>query len=214
MYERFTERARQVVVLAQDEARTALNNYVGAEHILIGILREEEGLAARILASLDVTTDKVREGVRERKIGRVVDADELDTILPLTPRAKSILEQALRQALSLGHNYIGTEHVLLGLLSEGGNVAVEILTTDFPLTSEQIRAEVIRMLSGPKAPIVTESKSNLDRLAVLRDRSAENEARTAREMGVLHFAITLTRHLPGLEDEEIIKTAKALYRAS
>lgn len=210
MYERFTERARQVVVLAQDEARTALNNYVGAEHILIGLLREEEGLAARILASLDVTVNKVREGVRERKIGRVVDDDQLDAILPLTPRAKSILEQALRQALSLGHNYIGTEHVLLGLLSEGGNVAVEILTTDFPLTSEQIRAEVIRMLSGPKAPIVMKGHRDNTPEAPVRESPTYIIKKSVAKI-IVADTIDLTRRYPKASQEDIAKAIELLH---
>src|ERR687887_587345 len=122
MFERFTERARQVVVLAQEEARTLKHNYIGTEHILLGLLREEEGLAARVLESLDITVERVR--------------------------AKVVLELALREALSLGHNYIGTEHILLGLVRENEGVAARILL-DFDADSEKIRNEVIRMLSGP-----------------------------------------------------------------
>src|SRR6266513_2961377 len=106
LFERFTERARQVVVLAQEEARTLKHNYIGTEHILLGLLREEEGLAARVLESLDITVERVRAQV----VRIVGSGDEVTTgQIPFTPRAKKVLELALREALSLGHNYIGTE---------------------------------------------------------------------------------------------------------
>ncbi|HEY7018497.1 MAG TPA: Clp protease N-terminal domain-containing protein, partial [Gaiellaceae bacterium] len=145
MFERFTERARQVVVLAQDEARALKHNYIGTEHILLGLLREEEGLAARVLESLDITVEEVRA-----QVARIVgQGDEVTTgQIPFTPRAKKVLELALREALSLGHNYIGTEHILLGLVRENEGVAARILL-DFDADSDKIRNEVIRMLSGP-----------------------------------------------------------------
>ena len=145
MFERFTERARQVVVLAQEEARTLKHNYIGTEHILLGLLREEEGLAARVLESLDITVERVRA-----QVVRIVGSGEEVTSgqIPFTPRAKKVLELALREALSLGHNYIGTEHILLGLVRENEGVAARILL-DFEADSERIRNEVIRMLSGP-----------------------------------------------------------------
>ena len=145
MFERFTERARQVVVFAQDEARALRHNYIGTEHILLGLLREEEGIAARVLASRDVTVEEVRAQVA-RIIGQ---GDEVATgQIPFTPRAKKVLELSLREALSLGHNYIGTEHILLGLLREGEGVANRILL-DFDADPETVRNEVVRMLSGP-----------------------------------------------------------------
>src|SRR6187401_3028275 len=145
VFERFTERARQVVVLAQDEARALKHNYIGTEHILLGLLREEEGLAARVLESLDITVEEVRA-----QVARIVgQGDEVTTgQIPFTPRAKKVLELALREALSLGHNYIGTEHILLGLVRENEGVAARILL-DFDADSDKIRNEVIRMLSGP-----------------------------------------------------------------
>ncbi|MBI5106105.1 MAG: ATP-dependent Clp protease ATP-binding subunit [Solirubrobacterales bacterium] len=145
MFERFTERARQVVVLAQEEARTLKHNYIGTEHILLGLLREEEGLAARVLESLDITVERVRA-----QVVRIVGSGEEVTSgqIPFTPRAKKVLELALREAPSLGHNYIGTEHILLGLVRENEGVAARILL-DFDADSEKIRNEVIRMLSGP-----------------------------------------------------------------
>ncbi len=133
------------MVLAQEEARTLKHNYIGTEHILLGLLREEEGLAARVLESLDITVERVRA-----QVVRIVGSGEEVTSgqIPFTPRAKKVLELALREALSLGHNYIGTEHILLGLVRENEGVAARILL-DFDADSEKIRNEVIRMLSGP-----------------------------------------------------------------
>ena len=146
MFERFTERARQVVVLAQDEARTLKHNYIGTEHILLGLLREEEGLAARVLDSLDITVEEVRA-----QVARIIGQGNEDVTagqIPFTPRAKKVLELALREALSLGHNHIGTEHILLGLVRENEGVAARILL-DFDADAEKIRNEIIPMLSGP-----------------------------------------------------------------
>jgi ATP-dependent Clp protease ATP-binding subunit ClpC len=123
MFERFTERARQVVVLAQDEARTLRHNYIGTEHLLLGLLRED-GAAARALDEFDVTFEKVQAQVA-RIIGQ---GDEVTTgQIPFTPRAKKVLELSLREALDNGDNYIGPEHILLGLLREGEGVAARIL---------------------------------------------------------------------------------------
>jgi ATP-dependent Clp protease ATP-binding subunit ClpC len=145
VFERFTERARQVVVLAQDEARVLKHNYIGTEHLLLGLLREEEGVAARVLESLDVTGDEVRA-----QVARIIGVgDELPTgQIPFTPRAKRALELGLREALGLGHNYIGTEHVLLGVMRVNDGVAARILL-DFDVDAEKVRNEVIRLLSGP-----------------------------------------------------------------
>jgi hypothetical protein len=141
VFERFTERARQVVVLAQEEARTLKHNYIDTEHILLGLLLEEEGLAARVLDSLGITVERVREGV----IRIVGSGDEITSgPIPFTPRAKTVFELAVREALSLGHNYIGTEHILLGLVRENEGVAARILL-DFNVDSEKIRNEVIRL---------------------------------------------------------------------
>src|SRR5436305_7201443 len=144
MFERFTERARQVVVLAQEEARTLKHNYIGTEHILLGLLREEEGLAARVLESLDITVERVRA-----QVVRIVGSGEEVTSgqIPFTPRAKKVLELALREALSLGHNHIGTEHILLGLVREGDGVAIRILG-DAGLDAARVRDEVMTMFGG------------------------------------------------------------------
>jgi ATP-dependent Clp protease ATP-binding subunit ClpC len=146
VFKRFTERARQVVVLAQDEARALKHNYIGTEHILLGLLREEEGLAARVLESLDITVEEVRA-----QVARIVgQGDEVTTgQIPFTPRAKKVLELALREALSLGHNYIGTEHILLGLVRENEGVAARILL-DFDADAETVRNELLNLLSAAR----------------------------------------------------------------
>jgi hypothetical protein len=145
VFERFTERARQVVVIAQEEARTLKHDYIGSEHILLGLLREEEGLAARVLENLDITVERVRG-----QVVRIVGSGEEVTSgrIPFTPRAKKVLELALREAQYFGHDYIGTEHILLGLARENEGVAAQILL-DFDADAEKIRTEVTRMLSGP-----------------------------------------------------------------
>ncbi len=144
MFERFTERARQVVVLAQEEARSLKHNYIGTEHLLLGLLREEEGIAAQVLTTLDVNLDEVRMQVAQIVgMGDEVAAGQI----PFTPRAKKVLELALREALSLGHNYIGTEHILLGLIKENEGVAARILL-EFDADSEKIRNEIMRKLTG------------------------------------------------------------------
>ena len=145
MFERFTERARQVVVLAQEEAKNLHHNYIGTEHLLLGLLREADGVAARVLGSLEVTLEEVRG-----EVTRIVGEGEHESQgqIPFTPRAKKVLELALREALSLGHNYIGTEHILLGLARESEGVAARILA-DLDVDLERVRQEVMRVLSGP-----------------------------------------------------------------
>jgi ATP-dependent Clp protease ATP-binding subunit ClpA len=131
MFERFTDRARAVVMYAQEEARQLNHNYIGTEHILYGLCVDQEGMGARALAACGLDGEKVRAEI-ERRVGRGVEAPKGS--IPFTPRAKKVLELALRQALKLGHNYIGTEHVLLGILAEGEGVAAQILmsATDVP----------------------------------------------------------------------------------
>jgi ATP-dependent Clp protease ATP-binding subunit ClpC len=148
VFERFTERARQVVTLAQEEARGLKHNYIGTEHILLGLLREKEGLAARVLASLDVTLEEVRA-----QVARIVgQGDEVTTgQVPFSPRAKKVLELSLREALSLGHDYIGTEHLLLGLVRENGGLATTILL-DLGAGPDTIRDVVIGALGGSLEP--------------------------------------------------------------
>jgi len=146
VFERFTERTRQVVVLAQSEARALKHNYIGTEHLLLGLLREEEGVAARVLRSFDITVEEVRA-----QVARIVgQGDEVvGGQVPFTPRSKKILELSLREALDLGHNYIGTEHILLGLMREGEGVAVRILL-DFGASPAAVRDEVLRLLTSSR----------------------------------------------------------------
>ena len=147
MFERFTERARKVVVLAQEEARQFNHNYIGTEHLLLGLLREDEGVAARALSSLNVTLDEVREQVES-----IVGYGEEGTggQAPFTPRSKKVLELALREALQLGHNYIGTEHILLGLVRESEGVAARVLS-NLDVDPDKVRREVVRMLGGGRS---------------------------------------------------------------
>ena len=124
MFERFTDRARRVVVLAQEEARLLNHNYIGTEHILLGLIHEGEGVAAKALESLGISLEAVRSQVEEI-IGQ--GGSSPSGHIPFTPRAKKVLELSLREALQLGHNYIGTEHILLGLIREGEGVAAQVL---------------------------------------------------------------------------------------
>lgn len=144
MFERFTDRARRVVVLAQEEARNLNHNYIGTEHILLGLIHEGEGVAAQALEAMGISLESVREQVEEI-IGQGTEAPSGH--IPFTPRAKKVLEYSLREALQLGHNYIGTEHILLGLIREGDGVAAQVLTNlgaDLPSVCQQ----VIQLLNG------------------------------------------------------------------
>ncbi|NYI69423.1 ATP-dependent Clp protease ATP-binding subunit [Spelaeicoccus albus] len=144
MFERFTDRARRVVVLAQEEARMLNHNYIGTEHILLGLIHEGEGVAAKSLESLGISLDAVREQVQEI-IGQGQQAPSGH--IPFTPRAKKVLELSLREALQLGHNYIGTEHVLLGLIREGEGVAAQVLVK-LGADLTRVRQQVIQLLQG------------------------------------------------------------------
>ncbi len=145
MFERFTERARQVVVFGQDEARLLAHDYLGTEHLLLGLLREDEGIAARVLDGLDITLEEVRAQV-VRVVGEG-SSTAASGMMPFTPAAKKTLELSLREARSLGHDYIDTEHVLLGLIRVEDGVAARILR-DFDADADTVRNEVIRAL-GP-----------------------------------------------------------------
>ena len=144
MFERFTDRARRVVVLAQEEARMLNHGYIGTEHILLGLIHEGEGVAAQALASLGISLDGVREQVQEI-IGPGKESPSGH--IPFTPRAKKVLELSLREALQLGHNYIGTEHILLGLIREGEGVAAQVLVK-LGADPSRVRQQVIQLLSG------------------------------------------------------------------
>ena len=151
MFERFTQPARKVVVLSQVEARHFDHSYIGVEHLLLGLLRVDKEIASEALSSLNVTLDKVREQV-ESIIGygeKVAEGNQL----PFTPACKKVLELALREALQLGHNYIGTEHLLLGLVRESEGAAARILR-NLAVDSDEVRKEVVRCLARrtPRKP--------------------------------------------------------------
>jgi hypothetical protein len=144
LFERFTDRARRVVVLAQEEARLLNHNYIGTEHILLGLIHEGEGVAAKALESLGISLEAVRSQVEEI-IGQ--GGSSPSGHIPFTPRAKKVLELSLREALQLGHNYIGTEHILLGLIREGEGVAAQVLVK-LGADLSRVRQQVIQLLSG------------------------------------------------------------------
>src|SRR4051812_35986123 len=144
MFERFTDRARRVVVLAQEEARMLNHNYIGTEHILLGLVSEGDGVAAKALESLGIAVEGVRQQVEEI-IGQGQQAPSGH--IPFTPRAKKVLELSLREALQLGHNYIGTEHILLGLIREGEGVAAQVLVK-LGADLNRVRQQVLQLLSG------------------------------------------------------------------
>lgn len=144
MFERFTDRARHAVVVAQEEARALNHAYIGTEHLLLGLIRTQQGLAARALLALDVSLEDVRSGV-EQIVGR--GGDVPSGHVPFTPRAKKVLELSLREAVRLGHNYIGTEHLLLGLLREGEGVAAHVLRAR-GLEMSMVRERVLEMIAG------------------------------------------------------------------
>src|SRR5918992_937112 len=158
MFERFTERARHVVVLAQEEARALNHGYIGTEHVLLGLIREGKGVAAKALESLGISLEAVRRQVEEvvgngqavrLRVEEIIGQGRTAPTghIPFTPRVKKVLELSLREALKLGHTYIGTEHILLGLIREGEGVAAQVLQklrADF----DRVRQTVLQLLSG------------------------------------------------------------------
>ena len=178
MFERFTDRARRVVVLAQEEARMLNHNYIGTEHILLGLIHEGEGVAAKALESLGISLDAVRQQVEEI-IGQGQQAPSGH--IPFTPRAKKVLELSLREALQLGHNYIGTEHILLGLIREGEGVAAQVLVK-LGADLNKVRQQVIQLLNGyqSKEPAGTAAESTPSTSLVL-DQFGRNLTQAARE---------------------------------
>ena len=143
MFERFTDRGRRVVVYAQEEARALEHNYIGTEHILLGLVREGQGVGAKALESLGIGLETVRQRVEET-IGHGQHAKTGH--IPFTPPAKKALEQALRESQQLGHHYIGTEHILLGLIREGDGVAAQVLTA-LGADLDHVREQVTRLLA-------------------------------------------------------------------
>ncbi|MFC4146688.1 ATP-dependent Clp protease ATP-binding subunit [Micromonospora mangrovi] len=181
MFERFTDRARRVVVLAQEEARMLNHNYIGTEHILLGLIHEGEGVAAKALESLGISLEGVRQQVEEI-IGQGQQAPSGH--IPFTPRAKKVLELSLREALQLGHNYIGTEHILLGLIREGEGVAAQVLVK-LGADLNRVRQQVIQLLSGyqgkePAAAGATPGEAAPSTSLVL-DQFGRNLTQAARE---------------------------------
>jgi ATP-dependent Clp protease ATP-binding subunit ClpC len=168
MFERFTDRARRVVVLAQEEARMLYHDYIGTEHILLGLIHEGQGVAARTLESLGISLQAVRQQVEEI-IGRGEHPPAGH--IEFTPRVKTVLELAQRQALQLGHNYIGTEHILLGLIGEGAGVAAQVLVA-VGADDKRVRQQVIQVLQyrgkeavmegGPSGPASHENRAAID----------------------------------------------------
>jgi ATP-dependent Clp protease ATP-binding subunit ClpC len=145
MFEKFTDRARRVVVLAQEEARMLNHDYIGTEHILLGLIHEGEGVAAEALNGIGISLEQVRQQVEEIiGTGRRPSTEQI----PFTPRAKKVMELSLREALQLGHNYIGTEHILLGLIREGKGVAAQVLQK-LGADLDRVRREVNQLVSAP-----------------------------------------------------------------
>jgi Clp amino terminal domain, pathogenicity island component/UvrB/uvrC motif len=178
LFERFTDRARRVVVLAQEEARMLNHNYIGTEHILLGLIHEGEGVAAKALESLGISLDAVRQQVEEI-IGQGQQAPSGH--IPFTPRAKKVLELSLREALQMGHNYIGTEHLLLGLIREGDGVAAQVLV-QLGAGLDRVRQQVIELLHAHQAeePVSTRSAAReLRLLPAVQARMKEVEQRLA-----------------------------------
>ncbi len=181
MFERFTDRARRVVVLAQEEARMLSHNYIGTEHILLGLIHEGEGVAAKALESLGISLEAVRAQV-EDIIGQGQQAPSGH--IPFTPRAKKVLELSLREALQLGHNYIGTEHILLGLIREGEGVAAQVLVK-LGADLNRVRQQVIQLLSGYQgketASAGAPSESGAPSSSLVLDQFGRNLTQGARE---------------------------------
>ncbi|MBF6355775.1 ATP-dependent Clp protease ATP-binding subunit [Nocardia higoensis] len=181
MFERFTDRARRVVVLAQEEARMLNHNYIGTEHILLGLIHEGEGVAAKSLESLGISLEGVRSQVEEI-IGQGQQAPSGH--IPFTPRAKKVLELSLREALQLGHNYIGTEHILLGLIREGEGVAAQVLVK-LGADLNRVRQQVIQLLSGyqGKEPVEsgTRGETGTPSTSLVLDQFGRNLTQAALE---------------------------------
>ena len=181
MFERFTDRARRVVVLAQEEARMLNHNYIGTEHILLGLIHEGEGVAAKALEALNISLEAVRAQVEEI-IGQGQQAPSGH--IPFTPRAKKVLELSLREALQLGHNYIGTEHILLGLIREGEGVAAQVLVK-LGADLNRVRQQVIQLLSGYQGKEAVTSGSGpaegTPTTSLVLDQFGRNLTQAARE---------------------------------
>jgi ATP-dependent Clp protease ATP-binding subunit ClpA len=202
MFERFTDRARRVVVLAQDEARFLDHGYIGTEHILLGLIHEGDGVAAKVLAEMGISLD----AVRARVVGIVGKGDGAPSgHIPFTPRSKKVLELALREALQLGHNYIGTEHILLGILREGNGLAAEVLV-ELGADLQTARDQVIRMI-GPRPGVRGRAYPEMARL--MTTPAAATVAGQARRLAQ-GARVGSQHYLLGLLGEERSLAAKVL----
>jgi hypothetical protein len=191
MFERFTDRARRVVVLAQDESRRLKHNYIGTEHILLGIVSLGDGVAAKALESLGIGLDPVRQQVEEI-VG--VGKGSQSGHIPFTPRAKKVLELSLRESLQLGHDYIGTEHILLGLLREGDGVAAQALVR-LGADLNRVREQVIGILAEYQG----REPQERERLTV-RARPGPLPTALGRQQEIFHMLADLSRRLNAIED--------------
>jgi prophage maintenance system killer protein len=225
MFQRFTDRARRAVHLAQEEARLLCHNYVGTEHLLLGLLFEGEGVAAKALESLSISREDVR-GQVEEIIGRG-QSPPIAGHIPFTPRAKKVLELSLREALALGHHYIGTEHLLLGLLREGEGVAAQVLVR-LGAAHAQVRERVLDLLdgecgqAGPQAQLVADLADAVEQLAqVRRHKEAAFDAGDLdsaaalrdRERWLLASQLRLEQQLTvGVSGQAIIDENQQLHR--
>ena len=201
MFERFTDRARRVVVLAQEEARLLNHDYIGTEHILLGLIHEGEGVAAKALESLGISLEAVRAQVEEI-IGQGQSAPTGH--IPFTPRAKKVLELSLREALQLGHNYIGTEHILLGLIREGEGVAAQVLVK-LGADLSRVRQQVIQVLAGGEAAVEqADAPTRLVRMTVPADlRQAEEQLAEVRRGKQAAIDAEDFERAAGLRDKEL-----------
>ena len=199
MYERYTERARNVLRLAQDSAKAMKHNYLGTEHLLLGLLGEEEGLASVVLLNLGATYEEV-----EKIISKIVGQSDKPVVLapPLTPRTKKVIELALREALSLGHNYIGTEHLLLAMVREGDGVGMRVLS-EFDIDADKVRNEVISLVSKPS--------SDKERVGALEGAFSKLEKRLGDiederlKTQLTEFLMEATKYLRKLNSEDNAK---------
>jgi ATP-dependent Clp protease ATP-binding subunit ClpC len=195
MFEKFSDRARRVVVLSQEEARLLNHNFIGTEHILLGLVHEDEGVAARALQSLNIRLDAVRREVEEI-VGQ--GGSPPSEHIPFTPRAKKVLELSLREAIQLGHNYIGTEHILLGLLREGEGVACQVLVK-LGASLPKVRARVLQLAAGVPGQgaggLVFRPSSEL--MAVLDEAHRVAEARGESEVMPIHLFLAAVEHPDG-----------------
>ena len=204
MFERFTDRARRVVVLAQEEARMLNHNYIGTEHILLGLIHEGEGVAAKALESLGISLEGVREQVEEIiGQGQTAPAGHI----PFTPRAKKVLELSLREALQLGHNYIGTEHILLGLIREGEGVAAQVLQK-LGADLNRVRQQVIQLLSGYASGEQSGQQQTPGQKAGVSGGSEEGKSSAVLDQ----FGRNLTQHARDGQLDPVIGRSKEIER--